>query len=127
MSSSLFYLNPSICRPKLTRPSRCLVTPSVPGAVVEHHHCVTVISKDMLIVHCDHNDKGGGVALIGNKNLNPKQIRINTILKIVAVKIHEPIQMIVESVYRPPSTPIDVLRNHMLEIIAQSQHYLHVL
>ena len=77
------------------------------------------ISKDVLIVHCDHNNKGGGVALIVNKNLNPKQIRMNTVLEIVAVKISEPILMIVVSVYRPPSTPIDVSMNHMLEIIAQ--------
>ena len=44
------------------------------------------ISKDVLIVHCDCNNKGGGVALIQNKNLNPKQIRIHTILEIVAVR-----------------------------------------
>ena len=80
------------------------------------------ISKDVLIVCCDHNNRGGGVALIVNKNLNPKQIRIHTILEIVAVKISEPIQMIVVSVYRPPSTPTDVFMNHMLEIIAQFQH-----
>ena len=30
--------------------------------------------------------------------------------------------MIVVSVYRPPSTPIDVSMNHMLQIIAQFQH-----
>ena len=30
--------------------------------------------------------------------------------------------MIVVSVYRAPSTPIDVFMNHMLEIIAQFQH-----
>ena len=58
------------------------------------------ISKDVLIVQCDHNNKGG-VALIVNKNLNPKQIRLNTILEIVAVKISESIQMIVALVYRP--------------------------
>ena len=57
-----------------------------------------------------------------NKKLNPKQIRINTILDIVTVKTSEPIQMIVVSVYRPPSTPTDVFMNHMLEIIAQFQH-----
>ena len=28
------------------------------------------ICKDVLIVHCDHNNRGGGVALIVNKNLN---------------------------------------------------------
>ena len=80
------------------------------------------ISKDVLIIHCDCNNRGGGVALIVNRTLNPKQIRINTILEIVAVKISEPIQMIVVSVYRPLSTPIDVFMNHMLEIIAQFQH-----
>ena len=79
------------------------------------------ISKDVLIVHCDHNNKGGGVAVIVNKNLNPKQIGMNTILETIAVKISEPIQMIVMSVYRPPSTPIDVFMNHMLGIIAQFQ------
>ena len=80
------------------------------------------ISKDVLIVHCDQNNKGGGVALIVNKNLNPKQIRMTTILEIAAVKISKPIWMTVVSVYRPPSTPIDVFMNHMLPINAQFQH-----
>ena len=60
------------------------------------------LSQDRFIVHCDHNNTAGGVALIVNTNLNPKQIRMNTILDIVAVQISEPIQMIVISVYRPP-------------------------
>ena len=38
------------------------------------------ISKDVFIVHCDCNNRGSGVALIINKNLHPKQIRIHTIL-----------------------------------------------
>ena len=79
------------------------------------------INKDMLIVHCDCNNRGGGVALIVNTNLHLKQIRMNTILEIVVV-ISEPIHMIVITVYRPPSTPIDMLMNLMLEIIAQFQH-----
>ena len=80
------------------------------------------ISKDVLIVHSDHNNRGDGVGLIVNMKFNPKQIRMNTILKIVAAEISEPIHMIVMSVYRPSSTPIDVFMNHMLEIIAQFQH-----
>ena len=80
------------------------------------------ISKGVLIVCCDRNNRGGGVALIVNKNLNPKQIRIHTILEIVAVKISEPIQIIVVSVYRPPSTLIDFFMNHVLQIIAQFHH-----
>ena len=79
------------------------------------------ISKDMFTVHCACNNRGGGVALIVNTNLNPKQIRMNTVLEIV-VEISEPIEMIVISVYRPPSTPTDFFMNHMLEIIAQFQH-----
>ena len=49
------------------------------------------IIKDVLTVCFDHINRGGGVALIVNKNLNPKQIRIHTISEIVAVKINEPI------------------------------------
>ena len=80
------------------------------------------INKDMLIVCCDCNNRGGGVALIVNTNLHPKHIRMNTILEIVVVEISEPIQMIVISVYRPPSIPIDMCMNLLLEIIAQIQH-----
>ena len=47
---------------------------------------------------------------------------MNTILEIVVVEISEPMQIIVISVYRPPSTPIDVFMNNMLEIIAQFQN-----
>ena len=47
---------------------------------------------------------------------------MNTILEIVVVEISEPMQMIVISVYRPPSTPIAVFMNNMLEIIAQFQN-----
>ena len=43
-------------------------------------------------------------------------------LEIVLYRYSEPIQMIVISVYRPPSTPTDVFMNHMLENIAQFQH-----
>ena len=80
------------------------------------------ISKDKLIVCCDFNNRAGGVSLIVNRKLNPKQIRMTTILEIVAVKISGPIQMVVVSVYRPPSTPSNVFMNHMLEIFAQFQH-----
>ena len=80
------------------------------------------LSQDQFIVHCNCNNSGGGVALMVNTNLNPKQIRMNTILEIAVLEISEPIQMIVISVYRPPSTPIDVFVNNILEIIAQFQN-----
>ena len=70
------------------------------------------LNHNRFIVHCDCNNRGVGVALIVNTIPNPKQIRMNTILEIV-VEISEPIQMIVISVYRPPSTPIDMFMNLM--------------
>ena len=80
------------------------------------------LTQDKFIVRCDCNNKGGGVALIVNTNVNSKHIRMRTILEIVVVEISEPIQMIVISVYRPPETPIDVFMNNMSEIIAQFQN-----
>ena len=85
-------------------------------------HDMIGLSQDRLIVHCDCNNRGGEVALIINTNLNPKHIRMNTILEIVVVQISKPMQMIVISVYRPPSTSIDVFINGMLEIISQFQN-----
>ena len=80
------------------------------------------LGQDRFIVHCDHNNRGGGVALVINSYLNPKHIRMETILEIVVVQINEPMQIIVISVYRPPSTPLDVSINGMLEVIAQFQN-----
>ena len=80
------------------------------------------LSQDRFIVHCDHNNRGGGVALRINTNLNPKHIRMQTILEIVVVQISAPMQIIVISVYRSPSTPNDVFINCMLEVIAQFQN-----
>ena len=53
------------------------------------------VSQDRFIVHCDCNNRGGGVSLIVNTNLKIKHIRMNTILEIHVVEISEPIQMIV--------------------------------
>ena len=69
------------------------------------------LSQGRFIIYCDCNNRGGGVALIVNTNLNPKHIRKNTILKIVVVEIS-----------KPPSTPVDVFINNMLEIIAEFQN-----
>ena len=80
------------------------------------------LSHNRFIVHCDHNNRGGVVALMINTNQNLKHIRMQTILEIVVVQISAPMQIIVISVYRPPSTPIDVFINGMLEVIAQFQN-----
>ena len=81
------------------------------------------LSQDRFIVQCYCNNRGGEVALMINTNLNPKHIRMQTILEIV-VQISEPMQIIVISVYRPPPTPIDVFINGMLAVTAQFQSVL---
>ena len=96
---------------------QCNEIPPQGGGPLGHSDTLTLDmidkSTDMFIAHCDCSNKGVGVALIVNTTLNPKQIRMNTILETVVVEISEPIQMIVISVYRPPSTPIDVFKNHV--------------
>ena len=42
-------------------------------------HDMIGLGQDRFIVHCDHNNRGGRVALILNTNLNPKHNRMNTI------------------------------------------------
>ena len=48
-----------------------------------------------------------GVALIINTNLNPKQIRSNTILEIVAIDISEPIHAIIAQLQHVPTCIVD--------------------
>ena len=74
-----------------------------------------MLTSHSIEVRSDKNDPGT-VSLT-----NPGHIRMNTILEIV-VQISKPMQIIVISVYRPPSTPIDVFINGMLEVIAQFQN-----
>ena len=48
------------------------------------------LNQDRFVVCCDHNNRGGGVAVMINTNLNPKHIRMQTILEIVVVQISAP-------------------------------------
>ena len=77
------------------------------------------VSPDRFLVRCDCNNRGGGVALIIKTNPKPKHIRINTILEILVVEISEPIHMIVISLYKPTSTPLDMFINNILHIVTQ--------
>ena len=80
------------------------------------------VSKDMFIAHCYHNNRGGGGCSDCKHKSKSKTDQNEYNFGYCVVEISEPIQMIVISVYRPSSTPIDVFMNHMLEIIAQFQH-----
>ena len=80
------------------------------------------LPPDVSIFCCDHNNRGGGVALVVNNKMDPQEIAINVLCEIVAVKISTPLQMVILSVYRPPSEPITQFSNHIKQVIAQFTH-----
>ena len=61
------------------------------------------ITQDVSIFQNNHNNAGGGVALIINKKFVPEEIVLNCDWEILAVKISEPTKLHIMSVYRPPS------------------------
>ena len=60
------------------------------------------ITQNVSIFQHDHNNAGGGVALIINKRFMPDKIVLNCDCKILAVKISKPTKLHIVSVYRPP-------------------------
>ena len=70
---------------------------------------------DVSIFRCDCNNRGGGVALLVKKKMHPQQIPMNVPCEIVAVKISSPLEMVILSVYRPPSEPITQFSNYITQ------------
>ena len=77
------------------------------------------ITQDVSIFQHDHNNAGGGVALIINKKFMPEEIVLNSDCEILAVKISEPTKLHIISVYRPPSTPISKFTDELLNIASK--------
>ena len=75
--------------------------------------------SDVSVFHCDCNHSGGGVALIVNNKLNPICITVDLSIELVAVKICAPTEMIIISLYRPPTTPICEFTYKMTQIAKQ--------
>ena len=77
------------------------------------------ITQDVSIFQHDHNNAGGGVALIINKKFMPEEIVLNCDCEILAVKISEPTKLHIISVYKPPSTPISKFTDELLNIASK--------
>ena len=73
------------------------------------------IAENFIIFQKDRNKNGGGVVVIVNKTLNPDHIPIDTHCEVVAVKISNPIEIILISTYLPP---ISTYTDEMSEIIS---------
>ena len=76
------------------------------------------LTQDVSIFQNDHNNAGGGLALIINKKFMPEEIVLNCDCEILAVKISEPIKLHMVSVYRPPSTPISKFTDELLNSVS---------
>ena len=64
------------------------------------------LPPDVSIFHCDRNNREGGVALLVKKKMDAQHIAMNVPCEMVAMKISSPLEMVILSVYRPPSEPI---------------------
>ena len=62
------------------------------------------LGEDMEIYHKDRDMYGGGVAIVINKKLHPQEICIETTCELVSVRICAPQDIVLISVYQPPST-----------------------
>ena len=83
------------------------------------------ITQNVSIFQHDHNNAGGGVALIINKKFMPEEIALNCDCEILAVKISIPTKLHIMSVYRPPSTPIWNFTDELLNIVSNWKKHQH--
>ena len=80
------------------------------------------LSQDRFIVHCDHNNRGVGVALMINTNLNPRTYQnandfVNCCCTDQCTNGNN-----CNISFQTTITPLDVFINGMLEVIAQFQN-----
>ena len=76
-------------------------------------------TQNVSIFWHDHNNAGGGVALIINKKFMPEEIALNCDCEILVVKIFKPTKLHIMSVYRPPSTPMCKFTDALLNIVSK--------
>ena len=77
------------------------------------------IIQNVSIFQHDHNNSGGGVALIINKTFLPEEIALNYDCEVLTVKIAKPTKLHIVSVYRPPSTPICKVIDKLLKAVSK--------
>ena len=76
------------------------------------------LTEKMEIFHNARNIFGGGASLIVHKNFNPQHIHIDTCYKICAVMMYYKCEIVLISVYRPPSTSICQFTNEMSKVLS---------
>ena len=76
------------------------------------------LSDEMQMFRNDRNTFGGGVALIVNKKFHPQHIHIDTCYEICCVLIKYTTEIVLISVYRPPSTSICEFTNELSTVLS---------
>ena len=76
------------------------------------------LSEEMEIFHNDRNTFGGGVALIVNRKFHPQCIHIDTYYEICCVMINYTTEIVLISVYRPPSISICQFTNELSKVVS---------
>ena len=77
------------------------------------------IIQNVSIFQHDHNNSGGGVALIINKKFMPEETALNCDCEVLAVKISKPTKLHIVSVCRPLSMPICIFTDELLKIFSK--------
>ena len=78
----------------------------------------TIGLDNHMVIFCkDQNSHGGGVALIVNNDICPHELTVETTCELVAVQIHQLLDMIIVSVYRTPSSHVCKFADELLHII----------
>ena len=77
------------------------------------------LKEDYTIFRHDHNNSGDGVSLLVKSTLNPVCITMNDSYEAVGVQISNPVEMVIISIYRPPSVHMCKFTNEMASIADQ--------
>ena len=78
-----------------------------------------MLPDDMLIIRSDHNNFGGGTALVIGNHLHPKKLTIHSTCEMAEVTIDHPFELVILSVYHSPTTPVADFTAQMLKTISQ--------
>ena len=75
------------------------------------------LPNDYVIFRMDRNSSGGGVALVVRNCLEPTHLPTHISTEIVAVQIANPVQMVIISVYRPPTFNMSTFISEMSSLL----------
>ena len=77
-----------------------------------------MLPDDILMIRSYQNNFGSGVALLIGNHLHPKKIGIHSTCEMATATIDHPFELVILSVYHPPTTPVADFTAQMLKTIS---------